>query len=202
MKVCHKVLFLFRLLAVVVWCSGSESLMWGIWEILLVPRLVILASVLSSTHPNVTQCLCKLATSRHVSHTVFALWRCGSVARMGVEGHGAFLIGACVISCADVCISSCFRNSFLDTLAPLPSIFAESAGNKAWSESKPEASGERFVENRNLLALHGECVSSVGTKPVPVKEVPGACPRCSHRLRAVSGNVMRLLWWCLRGQGR
>ena len=74
MKVCHKVLFLFRLLAVVVRCSGSESLMWGIWEILLVPRLVTMASGLSGTHPNVTQCLCKPLTSRHVSHTVFALY--------------------------------------------------------------------------------------------------------------------------------
>lgn len=35
MKVCHKVVFLFRLLAVVVRCSGAESLMWGVWEILL-----------------------------------------------------------------------------------------------------------------------------------------------------------------------
>ena len=74
MKVCHKVLFLFRLLAVVVWYSGAESLMWGIWEILLVPRLVTMASGLSGTHPNVTQCLCKPLTSRHVSHTVFALY--------------------------------------------------------------------------------------------------------------------------------
>lgn len=41
---------------------------------------------------------------------------------MGVEGHGAFLIGTCVISCADVCISSCFRNSFLDTLPFLQKV--------------------------------------------------------------------------------
>ena len=32
------------------------------------------------------------------------------------------------------------------------------------------------MENRNLLALHVECVSSVGTKPVPVKEVQGLVP--------------------------
>ena len=32
------------------------------------------------------------------------------------------------------------------------------------------------MENRNLLALHGECVSSVGTKPVPVKEVQELVP--------------------------
>lgn len=33
-----------------------------------------MASGLSGTHPNVTQCLCKPLTPGHVSHTVFALY--------------------------------------------------------------------------------------------------------------------------------